>query len=195
MGLLARGQPGGCPPPICPGEQVKGRGAVCGLPGGAARKQRFQANQVMSRRGLSGALCGGVQVLRGGPHRKGGEGRGGGVEGRVPGAEQDSGDAPSLGDRRPERPHSALMTGMRGLGLDSPTRPSGHGLKGSCFSPARPSRLWRSLSSPGSSASLRFSNRRVVLTSRWWSSPAPGSGWDSPHPTVPPFVTVCSTPP
>lgn len=169
MGLLARGQPGEGPPPICPGPPpicpIRGRGTVCSLPGSAARKQHFQVNKMMSRRGLSGALCGGVQVLRGGPHRKGGGGRGGGMEGRVPGEEQDSGDAPSLGDRRPERPHSALMTGMRDLGLDSPSHPSGQGLKGSCFSPAQPSRLWRSVSSPGSSALLRFSNRRGVLTS------------------------------
>lgn len=156
MGLLARGQLGECPPPV--GQVNKqGRGQFTVSLEGLQGNGIFRANQVMSGKRSSGALCRSVQVLRGCPHRKGGEGREGGMEGRVPGAQQDSGDAPSLGVRRPEGPHSALMTGMKGLGLDSPVQPSGPVLKGSCFSPARPSRLWRSASSPGSSALLEFS--------------------------------------
>lgn len=97
--------------------------------------------------------------------------------------------------------HFALMTRMRGLGIDSP-----HGSKWTPASrhlfqrPLRPRWVWRRVSSPGSplrhsNLLLSFSNgRSVLMVIVICFSPAPGSRESNPHPIVLSFVIIYQTP-
>lgn len=76
--------------------------------------------------------------------------------------------------------HSALMTRMRGLGVDSPRGSKWVHTERQLLQPQRSPRwLWRNVSSPGSAALLGFSNRRAVLMSLVVVFTGPG-----PHPAA-----------